>query len=201
MIDAAALALWPGAGSDRDHQSLIAIEDGLAPLPVSRFDFPYRKEGRRPPDRANKLIVSLRDDVDQLCRELGIGTDRLVIGGRSMGGRMCSMAAAGATGATAKAAEKWTDPLPVAGVVLLGYPLHPPGRPDKMRTEHLDRLDVPVLFISGDRDPFGTPDELAEACALIPGPVTSVTVPGARHELAGCDELVTDLIRSWLAGE
>lgn len=200
MIDAAAMALWPGAGSDRDHESLVALEHGLAPLPVARFDFPYRKEGRRPPDRANKLIVSLRDDVATFCDELGIGSERLVVGGRSMGGRMCSMAAAGATGATAKAAEKWTDPLPVAGVVLLGYPLHPPGRPDRMRTEHLDRLDVPVLFISGDRDPFGSPDELAEAIEAIPGPVTSVTVPGARHELAGCDDLILEEVKRWLEG-
>lgn len=193
-------ALWPGAGSDRDHHSLVAIEHDLAPLPVGRFDFPYRREGRRPPDRANKLILSLRDDVDQFCAELGIGSDRLLIGGRSMGGRMCSMAAAGATGATAKAAEKWTAPLPVAGVVLLGYPLHPPGRPDRMRTEHLDRLDVPLLFISGDRDPFGTPAELAEALTVVPGPVTSVTIPGARHELAGCDERIVEIIRSWMDG-
>ena len=118
-----------------------------------------------------------------------------------MGGRMASMAAAGATGATAKGAPTEEDPLPVAGLVLLCYPLHPPGKPDRLRVEHLSRLDVPTLFIAGDRDPFGTPDELGSAIDRIPGPVTVVTVPGARHELKGCDELIVDVVRAWLAGE
>ena len=200
-IDADALALWPGAGSARDHSSLVALEQGLAPLDVARFDFPYRKEGRKAPDRANKLIVSLRTDVADLCAELGTSSDRVVLGGRSMGGRMASMAAAGATGATAKGAATEEEPLPVAGLVLLCYPLHPPGKPDRLRVEHLSRLDVPTLFISGDRDPFGTPDELADAVARIPGPVSVVTVPGARHELKGCDALIVDTVRAWLAGE
>ena len=200
-IDADALALWPGAGSARDHSSLVALEQGLAPLEVARFDFPYRKEGRKAPDRANKLIVSLRADVADLCAGLGTSSDRVVLGGRSMGGRMASMAAAGATGATAKGAATEEEPLPVAGLVLLCYPLHPPGKPERLRVEHLSRLDVPVLFISGDRDPFGTPDELADAVARIPGPVSVVTVPGARHELKGCDGLIVDTVRAWLAGE
>lgn len=200
-VDVAGLGLWPGAGSDRDHPTLLALQDRLAPLPVARFDFPYRKEGRRAPDRANKLIDSLRGDVASWGDELGVTSDRLVLGGRSMGGRMCSMAAAGATGATAKAAPKYTEPLPVAGVVLLGYPLHPPGKPERARTEHLQRLEVPVLFISGDRDPFGTPEELDAALEPIPGPVTSITIPGARHELKGHDDLIVELVNGWLGGE
>lgn len=91
------------------------------------------------------------------------------------------------------------DPLPAAGVVLLGYPLHPPAKPENLRTEHLPDVKVPTLFISGDRDPFGTPDELADALALVGGPVTSVTVPGARHELKGCDDLVARTVRKWLS--
>jgi predicted alpha/beta-hydrolase family hydrolase len=196
--DVRAIALWPGAGTSAEHPSLVSIELAMAPLPVHRFDFPYRREGRRAPDRANKLIASLRNDVAELCVQLGIRSEQLVIGGRSMGGRMCSMAAAGATGATAKGAETTEEPLPVAGVILLGYPLHPPGHPEKLRTAHLGDLDVPTLFVSGDRDPFGTPDELAAAQALVPGPVTSVTLPGVRHELKGVDEQVVDAIRRWL---
>jgi len=193
-----AVALWPGAGSDRNHESLVAIETALSPLPVYRFDFPYRREGRRPPDRAVKLIASLRADVARICAELGTEPGRVVLGGRSMGGRMCSMAVAGATGATARGAPRQEPPLPAAGLVLLGYPLHPPGRPDTLRTDHLSQVEVPTLSISGDRDPFGTPDELAAALALVGGAVTSVTVEGARHELTGADERIVAELRRWL---
>ncbi len=198
-MNAAGLALWPGAGSSRDHSSLVALEHALAPLDVERFDFPYRKEGRKAPDRANKLIVSLRSDVAEMCARLGTTPDRLVLGGRSMGGRMASMAAAGATGATARGAPTEEEPLPVAGLVLICYPLHPPGKPERLRIEHLPRIQVPTLFISGDRDPFGTPDELATAVEVIPAPVSIVTVPGARHDLKGCDELIVDTVREWLS--
>lgn len=193
-----AVALWPGAGSDRDHASLLAIEAALSPLPVYRFDFPYRREGRRPPDRAVKLVASLRADVAALCDELGTEPGRVVLGGRSMGGRMCSMAVAGATGATARGAPREEAPLPAAGLVLLGYPLHPPGRPERLRTEHLPRVTVPTLFVSGDRDPFGTPEELAAAQALVAGPVTAVTLEGARHELQGADDRIVHELRRWL---
>ena len=70
-----------------------------------------------------------------------------------------------------------------------------------LRIAHLPRIEVPTLFISGDRDPFGTPDELAAAVEAIPGPVSVVTVPAARHELKGCDGLIVDTVRAWLAGE
>ena len=99
------------------------------------------------------------------------------------------MVAAGADG---------DPPLPVAGVLLLAYPLHPPAKPERLRTEHLGDLRVPTLFVCGDRDPFGTPDELAEAQALVAGRVTSVTVPGARHELDGADDVVIAAVRNWL---
>jgi uncharacterized protein len=193
-----AVALWPGAGSSADHPSLLAIEAALDPLPVARFDFPYRREGRRAPDRANKLIAALRHDVAQLCGRIGTSPERVVLGGRSMGGRMASMAVAGATGNTAKGSEQREDPLAAAGLVLIAYPLHPPGRPDRLRIDHLAEVPVPVLSISGDRDPFGTPEELASALGRIPAPVTTVTVPGARHELAEAEGLIADELRSWL---
>lgn len=183
------VALWPGAGSGADHPSLVAVEDALAPLPVARVDFPYRREGRRAPDRAPKLMASVRHEVAELCDRLGTTSDHLVLGGRSMGGRMCSMVAAGADG---------EPPLPVAGVVLVAYPLHPPGKPERLRTEHLPSLRVPVLFVCGDRDPFGTPEELAEAQALIPGPVTNVTLAGKRHDLKGADADIVAAVRDWL---
>ena len=149
--------LTPGAGSDRDHHTLVALEEALAPLPVARVDFPYRKEGRRAPDRAPKLIESLRADAAAFAAERRFRPNRLLLGGRSMGGRMCSMAVA--------------EGLPARGLVLISYPLHPPGKPDKLRIEHLPLLEVPCLFVSGTRDPFGTPEELEEHTAAIPGPV------------------------------
>lgn len=193
-----AVVLWPGAGSSSDHPSLLAIEAALAPLPVFRRDFPYRSEGRRAPDRANKLIASLRVDVAQVCHDLGTTPEHLVLGGRSMGGRMCSMAVAGATGNTATGSEAHEDPLPAAGLILISYPLHPPGKPERLRTEHLGDVQVPTLFISGDRDPFGTPAELEPATALVGGPVTTSTIRGRGHDLKASDGLIVDAIRCWL---
>ncbi|MHB1140072.1 MAG: alpha/beta hydrolase family protein [Microthrixaceae bacterium] len=196
-----AVALWPGAGTTAEHPSLLALETAVAPLPAFRFDFPYRREGRKAPDRANKLIASLREDVAGLCAALGTTPEHVVLGGRSMGGRMCSMAVAGATGNTAKGSEPFEEPLDAAGLLLIAYPLHPPGKPERLRVEHLPDIAVPSLFVSGDRDPFGTPEELAGATAAIRGPVTSVTVPGKGHDLKGADERVRAAVRSWLGLE
>lgn len=185
----AGLALWPGAGSASDHPGLVAIEAGVAPIPVARVDFPYRREGRRAPDRAPKLMASLREEVAALCDTWGTTSRHLVLGGRSMGGRIASMVVAGADDLV---------PLPVAGLVLMSYPLHPPGKPDRLRVEHLPALRCPVLFISGDRDAFGTPEELAEARSLIPGPVTSVLLERRGHDLKRADPDVVAAIRDWL---
>ncbi|NLD76622.1 MAG: dienelactone hydrolase [Acidimicrobiales bacterium] len=177
--------LTPGAGSDREHHTLVALEDALDPLPVARVDFPYRKEGRKAPDRAPKLIASLVADAADFAERSGVAPGRLVLGGRSMGGRMCSMAVA--------------EGLPAAGLVLISYPLHPPGKPEKLRTEHLPLLDLPCLFLSGDRDPFGTPDELEAATATVPGPVTHHWIPGGRHDLARSDEEICEVVTGWIA--
>jgi predicted alpha/beta-hydrolase family hydrolase len=84
--------------------------------------------------------------------------------------------------------------------VLICYPLHPPGRPENLRIEHLPRLEVPCLFISGTRDPFGAPDELESHTKVIPGPVTHVWVEGKGHELKNADQLIADTVQEWLAG-
>jgi predicted alpha/beta-hydrolase family hydrolase len=193
----AGLLLFPGAGASSGHPALVAVERAVAPLPCERADFPYRLAGRRSPDRPAVLLATVRDRAAGLAERIGVGTERLVLGGRSMGGRMCSLAAAGGTDGTAST----DDPrLPVAGLALISYPLHPPGRPERARTEHLPRLDVPCLFVHGTRDPFGTPDELGAASATIPGPVTHVWIEGGRHELKGADSAVADAVRTWLAG-
>ena len=95
------------------------------------------------------------EEAELLADQLAVAPNKILLGGRSMGGRICSMAVA--------------DGLPAAGLVLISYPLHPPGRPDRLRIEHLPALEVPCLFVSGTRDAFGTPDELERHTAAIPG--------------------------------
>lgn len=119
-----ALLLTPGAGADRNQSALVAIDEGVSSdgIVVERIDFPYRKAGRKAPDRAPVLIASVVEAATDLAAQAGVAQDRVALGGRSMGGRMCSMAVA--------------EGLPAAALVLVSYPLHPPGKPDKMRTEH-----------------------------------------------------------------
>lgn len=183
-MSAGALLLTPGAGAGADHHTLVAVEEVVAPLPVARVDFPYRREGRKAPDRAPKLIACIVEEAAALARRAGVAPDTLVLGGRSMGGRMCSMAVA--------------EGLPAAGLVLLSYPLHPPGKPERLRTEHLPALEVPCLFVGGTRDAFGTPAEVEAATALIPGPVTHVWLDGAGHDPKGQDGAIAAAVAAWL---
>ncbi len=179
-----AVLLAPGAGADRDHHTLVAVAEAIAPLPSARMDFPYRRAGRRAPDKAPVAVAAVRQEAAQLVAEVGMRANRLVLGGRSFGGRMASMAVA--------------EGLPAAGLILLSYPLHPPGKPDRLRTEHLGALDVPCLFVSGTADPFGSPDEFDGAVAAIPGPVTQVRL-GGGHDPRGQDEAIAAAVVAWLA--
>ena len=186
MTRPTAMLLAPGSGTSCEHPSLVAIERALAPgLPVRRFDFEYRKAGKPFPDRAPKLIATTRAEAGALAAELGVAPATLVLGGRSMGGRMCSMAVA--------------EGLPAAGMVLICYPLHPPKKPDKLRVEHFADLSVPCLFVSGTKDEFGSPDEFDEHLPSVAGPVTRVQIEGKRHDLKGADDQIIDAIRDWLA--
>jgi uncharacterized protein len=178
-----ALLLAPGAGADRSHHTLVAVTDAVAPMPFERMDFPYRKAGRRAPDRAPVAVAAVVAEAETLAERAGVEPRRLVLGGRSFGGRMCSMAVA--------------EGLPSAGLVLLSYPLHPPGKPDKLRVEHFADLDVPCLFVSGEKDPFGSPDELTAASAAIPGPVTTVWLTGG-HDPRNQDDAVAAAVVDWL---
>lgn len=180
----AALLLTPGAGGNCEHHTLVAIEEALD-LPVVRYDFPYRREGRKAPDRAPKLIASVIDEAERICAELAIEPEQLLLGGRSMGGRMCSMAVA--------------EGLPAAGLVLLSYPLHPAGKPDRLRTEHWPAIEVPCLFVNGDRDPFGTPDELQAHVGDLAGPVEQVWIAGGRHDMKTSDDEIVGAVVSWVA--
>jgi uncharacterized protein len=186
MTRPGALLLAPGAGSSSEHPSLRAIEAAVAPMPVARMDFPYRKAGRRAPDRPPVLLAAVTEEAAALVQRAHIRANRLALGGRSMGGRMCSMAVA--------------DGLPAKALVLICYPLHPPGKPQQLRTEHLPRLHLPCLFISGTRDAFGSPDELEAATATIPGPVTHHWIEGKGHDLKGADADLASTVAGWLRG-
>jgi uncharacterized protein len=179
-----ALLLTPGAGASRDHHTLVALEKAVAPLPCARVDFPYRIAGKRAPDRAPVAVAHLVNEAARVVEEAGCAPSRLVLGGRSYGGRMCSMAVA--------------EGLPAAGLVLLSYPLHPPGKLQNLRSEHFPQIDVPVLFVSGDRDPFGSPAEFAAQIGAITGPVTQVWLPGG-HDPRGGDGRIAQAVTDWLA--
>ena len=125
---------------------------------MTRVEFPGQAAGKARPDPPEVCIETVRDATTSLARQLSVGADRVAIGGRSFGGRMCSLAAAAG--------------LEVAGLVLVSYPLHPPKQPERLRTSHFPDLHVPCLFVSGRRDPFATPEELERATAAIPGEVT-----------------------------
>ncbi len=182
MATAGAVLLAPGAGADRDHPTLVALETALR-IPVVRVDFPYRKAGRKAPDRAPVAVGHLRQEAAAAVAAHRIRAGRLVLGGRSYGGRMCSLAVA--------------EGLPAAGLVLLSYPLHPPGKPDQLRTEHFAQLEVPCLFVSGRKDPFGSPGELDLAARSIPGPVELAFVDGG-HDPKGQDGRICELVADWL---
>ncbi len=141
------LVLAHGAGASMDSPFMAHIADGLGArgLRVARFEFPYmaarRRDGKkRPPDRAPVLLESWRAEIAKL------GGSDLAIGGKSLGGRMASLIA---------------DEIGARALICLGYPFHPPGRPEKLRTEHLETLDTPSLILQGERDPLGTRDEVA----------------------------------------
>ena len=87
----------------------------------------------------------------------------------------------------------------LAGLVLICYPLHPPGKPERLRVEHLVDLHVPCLFVSGTRDPFGSPDELTEWTATIPGPVEHVWIEGGRHDLKGADGAIAAAVDAFVS--
>jgi predicted alpha/beta-hydrolase family hydrolase len=183
-----ALLLTPGAGAARDHHTLLAVEEAARAAgrvtASARVDFPYRIAGRRAPDKAPVAVAHLVTEAEALVASGGIAPDGLVLGGRSYGGRMCSLAVA--------------EGLPAAGLVLLSYPLHPPGKPENLRVEHFPALDLPVLFISGEKDPFGSPAELDHHVKAIPGPVTQVWLPGG-HDPKNKDAEIAATVSDWIA--
>jgi uncharacterized protein len=167
-----AVLLAHGAGADMHAATLTTFADALADVgvPVMRFNFPYRSAGRRAPDRPKVLAAATREAAHELARRTRLPPERLVLGGRSMGGRYASLA----VGDT-------DDPLPALGLVLLGYPLHPAGKPEQLRVDHFPRLSVPVLFVSGTRDSLAGAEALRDHARRIPGPVSFHWIDTADH--------------------
>lgn len=180
------LILFHGAGGDRDHRLFLALEQHLD-IPVARCNFPFRDKGhgRRPPDRMPKLLESIIEQTTQIASDWGLQPEEVVLGGRSMGGRACSIAVA--------------EGLAAAGLLLLSYPLHPPKKPEKLRIEHFGDINVPVLLVQGASDPFGKEPEFAEFLPAIPGPVDQVWLPRTGHDpVPKHDETVLSAVQTWL---
>jgi predicted alpha/beta-hydrolase family hydrolase len=153
----ATLVLGHGAGAPQTHPWMVAMAQALAALGIEvvTFNFLYAETKRRAPDRNDVLEATWRAVVEAVrARAPGeAAARRLFIGGKSMGGRIATqVAASGSAGA-------------LAGLVLLGYPLHPPGKPAQLRAAHLPAVRAPMLFVQGSRDAFGTPEELRPVLA------------------------------------
>jgi predicted alpha/beta-hydrolase family hydrolase len=175
----ATLVLAHGAGAPQHHPFIVSFARALSErgFDVLTFNFLYAEQRRKAPDRMPQLVACFRAVIDAARAHVPSARERLFIGGKSMGGRA----------ATHVAAE---DPsLPIAGIVLLGYPLHPPGRLDQVRDAHLPDVKRAMLFVQGSRDTFGTPSELKPILASLSPLPTLHHVDGGDHsfKIAGRD--------------
>jgi uncharacterized protein len=166
------LVLTHGAGGNCNSRLLVAAADAFraAGLCVLRCDLPVRqRRASGPPSPAGAAVdrAGLQAAVEAMR---GLITGPVVLGGQSYGGRQATMLVA-------------EEPGLVAGLLLFSYPLHPPGKPERLRTEHFPRLRVPCIFIQGTSDPFGSPDELRAAIGVIPAPTELIPIERAGHDL------------------
>lgn len=170
------LVLAHGAGAGQRHPFMVNVARGLADrgVDVVTFDFAYMEQKRKAPDKAPVLEEAFRKATADARRRVS-AEHALFIGGKSMGGRIAThLAAAGDD----------RQGGPIRGVVALGYPLHPPGKPDQLRTAHLPSITAPMLIIQGERDAFGTPDELRPILGPLGARVTLHVIAGGDHSLA-----------------
>jgi len=174
----ATLVLAHGAGAGQESLFMVKFASGFAArgVDVLTFNFMYTEQHRRIPDRTEKLEACYRAAIRTAQTHRPFGGDAVFIGGKSMGGRIAThlAAAAGSNAATEG----------INGVVLLGYPLHPPGKPAQLRAEHLAKIRVPMLIVQGARDPVGTPAELQPVLDALAADVTLHVVEHGDHSLA-----------------
>jgi len=194
------LILAHGAGADQASAFMVRYANALAARGTDTitFNFLYTEQRRRIPDRSDKLEACYRKVIEAVCGGAfgdEVARNHLVIGGKSMGGRIASQVAAADRG--------------LAGLLLLGYPLHPPGQPAKLRTAHLAAIETPLLFIQGSRDTFGTPEELephlrglkasAELYVVAGGDHSFKVLKREGHSQDRTEQMVLDEIVRWLA--
>ena len=146
--------LGHGAGANQTSGFMRMYAKGLAArgLDVMTFNFVYMEQGRSVPDQKHKLEACFRAVIETALKNRKLKNNRVVIGGKSMGGRIASQVMAGE--------HRDTFASDVVGLVFLGYPLHPPGQSTKLRVEHLEHIKKPMLFVQGTRDALGSPDEI-----------------------------------------
>ena len=190
------LILGHGAGADQTSGFMVAFANALAErgIDVVTFNFLYSEHRRRIPD-PNARLESCWRAVIEAARDRIASDDKLAIGGKSMGGRIASQVAADSAG-------------DLSGLVFLGYPLHPPGRPDRLRSAHLQDVKAPMLFVQGSRDAFGTPAELRPITTQLEPPADLFVVEGGDHSFkvsksAGVKQqdvyrAIQDRIETWL---
>lgn len=192
------LILGHGAGANQISGFMRLFANGLAErgLDVITFNFLYMEQGRHVPDPKQKLEACYLAVIDAASRHKKLKGNQLAIGGKSMGGRIASQVAAQPEGAKA-----------VDALVFLGYPLHPPGRRDKLRDSHLPEIKAPMLFVQGSRDTFGTPDELravfekhqlSPTLHVVEGGDHSLKVPKSQGPQDQVYASVMDTIANWL---
>ena len=190
--------LGHGAGANQLSPFMRLFASGLAERGIDAitFNFVYMEQGKRVPDKNDKLENCYRAVIEAAREHKVLKGNRLVIGGKSMGGRIASQVAAG---------EELSDT--IDGLVFLGYPLHPPGRPDKLRDAHLKNIRAPMLFIQGARDAFGTVEEIRAVIKRLKLPAVLHAIEGGDHSLkvpkssgmsqAQVYEKIMDEITSW----
>lgn len=173
------LVLWHGAGGDVGERSLVAVAAAAAAdgALVVRARFPYRVAGKRAPDRMPLLLASARESIDAAAALPNAGGRKLVLGGRSMGGRVASLLV--------------SEGLHADGLVFLSYPLHPAGKPDKLRDAHLPAIRCPMLFVQGDRDTLCDLELLRPVLKKLGRRAQLSVFPGADHGMrkAPADEI------------
>src|SRR5713226_9205004 len=192
------VVLGHGAGANQLSGFMRMVASGLAArgFDAMTFNFLYKERGKSVPDPKARLESCYQAVIGAALKHKKLKRNKLIIGGKSMGGRIASQVAA-------------ANPDGIDGLVFLGYPLHPPGRPDKMRDEHLPNIKAPMLFVQGARDAFGTADEIRAVIKRLRLPATLYVIEGGDHSFkvpksAGVPqqevyEKVMDEVAGWLA--
>ena len=194
------LILGHGAGAGQTSGFMVSFATQLAARGIDTvtFNFLYTEHGRHLPDTKDKLESCYRAVIETVLAHKKLGRNRLAMGGKSMGGRIASHVAAAEVG-------------DLAALVFLGYPLHPPGRPEKLRAEHLPKIKAPMLFVQGSRDVFGTPEELRPIIKKLDPRTELYVVEGGDHSFkvpksAGVTQeevykAVLDKVAAWLSDQ